>query len=277
MPVSSLMMPAVDEERVFRALSDSHRRELLDLLFQRDGQTLSELDAHLPMTRFGTMKHLRMLESAGLVLTRREGRKKLHFLNPEPIRTIHQHWISKYAGGASKSPDAHAHAHSNGSSHAPSAGKLGAEATPLRHAYEVFVRTSPEVLWDAITRPVLCGPLQGLRVEGEWGPGSRLMFVTPQGRRAAEGTVLHAAPPSLLVHSFSALWNDAVTPEPPHKVTWTVKAMGPVCRLQVEHDGFPAVSETLQAMRAGTSPILNGIKTLIETGQPLPFRNLGEE
>lgn len=109
MPGSSLMMGAVEveEERVFRALSDSHRRELLDLLLEHDGQTLSELDSHLPMTRFGTMKHLRMLEAAGLVLTRRDGRKKLHYLNPQPIRAIYERWISKYAGERPRSPDPH--------------------------------------------------------------------------------------------------------------------------------------------------------------------------
>ena len=78
------------------------------------------------------------------------------------------------------------------------------------------------------------------------------------------------------MHSFSALWNDRVAPEPPHKVTWTAKEMGPVCRLLVEHEGFAGETETLRAMRLGTSPILNGIKTLIETGQPLPFRSLPE-
>ena len=81
----------------FKALADPTRRFLLDLLFERDGRTLSELEAELPeMTRFGVMKHLRVLEDAGLVVTRREGREKLHFLNPVPIRLIHDRWIDKY-------------------------------------------------------------------------------------------------------------------------------------------------------------------------------------
>src|SRR3954454_22086427 len=85
-----------DEDRVFKALGDPTRRFLLDLLFQSDGRTLTELESELEMTRFGVMKHLRVLEDAGLVVTRRQGREKLHFLNPVPIRLIHDRWIDKY-------------------------------------------------------------------------------------------------------------------------------------------------------------------------------------
>jgi DNA-binding transcriptional ArsR family regulator len=86
----------VDDGRVFKALADSTRRLLLDRLYGRDGQTLTELESQLEMTRFGVMKHLRVLEEAGLVTTRRSGREKLHFLNPVPIRLIHDRWIDKY-------------------------------------------------------------------------------------------------------------------------------------------------------------------------------------
>jgi DNA-binding transcriptional ArsR family regulator len=85
-----------DDNRVFKALADPTRRFLLDLLFSRDGRTLTELESELEMTRFGVMKHLRVLEDAGLVVTRRSGREKLHFLNPVPIRLIHDRWIDKY-------------------------------------------------------------------------------------------------------------------------------------------------------------------------------------
>jgi DNA-binding transcriptional ArsR family regulator len=87
----------VDDNRVFKALADPTRRFLLDLLFEREGRTLTELEAKVDMTRIGVMKHLRLLEEAGLVITRRSGREKLHFLNPVPIRLIHDRWISKYA------------------------------------------------------------------------------------------------------------------------------------------------------------------------------------
>jgi len=90
---------ADDDDRVFKALADPTRRRLLDRLFERDGLTLTRLESELAMTRFGVMKHLRVLEDAGLVVTRRSGREKLHFLNPVPIRLIHDRWIDKYTAG----------------------------------------------------------------------------------------------------------------------------------------------------------------------------------
>jgi DNA-binding transcriptional ArsR family regulator len=91
-----MLRPSVDDDRVFKALADPTRRFLLDRLFARDGRTLTELESELEMSRFGVMKHLRILEDAGLVVTRRSGREKLHFLNPMPIRLIHDRWIDKY-------------------------------------------------------------------------------------------------------------------------------------------------------------------------------------
>src|SRR3954452_20618946 len=88
-----------DDDRVFKALADPTRRFLLDLLFTREGRTLTELESEVAMTRFGVAKHLRVLEEAGLVVVRRAGREKLHFLNPVPIRLIHDRWIDKYAEG----------------------------------------------------------------------------------------------------------------------------------------------------------------------------------
>ena len=95
MTIWSRILGGVDE--VFKALADPTRRELLDALFAEDGQTLTALEARLPMTRFGVMKHLKVLEQAGLVVTRKQGREKLHYLNPVPIRLIHDRWVSKYA------------------------------------------------------------------------------------------------------------------------------------------------------------------------------------
>jgi DNA-binding transcriptional ArsR family regulator len=89
-------LPGVDDNLVFKALADPTRRFLLDLLFEREGRTLTELESQVDMTRIGVMKHLRLLEEAGLVVTRRSGREKLHFLNPVPIRLIHDRWIDKY-------------------------------------------------------------------------------------------------------------------------------------------------------------------------------------
>jgi DNA-binding transcriptional ArsR family regulator len=93
---SHIVLDVADDDRVFKALADPTRRFLLDMLYTRDGRTLTELESELEMTRFGVMKHLRILEDAGLITTRKEGREKRHFLNPVPIRLIHDRWIDKY-------------------------------------------------------------------------------------------------------------------------------------------------------------------------------------
>src|SRR6266498_2268127 len=124
---------------VFRALADPTRRNLLDELFRQDGQTLSALERRLPMTRFGVMKHLKVLEAAGLVTTKRRGREKLHFLNPVPIRLVHDRWVSKYAE--------------------PWAATLSGLKTrlesPMEKVFEIYIKTTPERLWEAITDDAL--------------------------------------------------------------------------------------------------------------------------
>src|SRR5260370_25701990 len=126
-----------DDDRVFKALADATRRFLLDLLFTRDGRTLTELESELEMTRFGVMKHLRVLEDAGLVVTRRSGREKLHYLNPVPIRLVHDRWVNKYTEGwAAGLADL----------------KRDMEAN-VEKVFEIYIRTTPEQLWRAITDP----------------------------------------------------------------------------------------------------------------------------
>ena len=122
---------------VFRALADPTRRALLDELFREDGQTPGALVEGFAMSRFGVMKHLKLLEEAGLVVTRRRGREKLHFLNPVPIRLVHDRWVSKYAE--------------------PWAAALSdlkqRLETPMEKVFEIYIRTTPERLWEAITDP----------------------------------------------------------------------------------------------------------------------------
>jgi DNA-binding transcriptional ArsR family regulator len=130
----------MDTDAVFKALADPTRRALLDQLFKRDGQTLGALGRRLTMTRFGVMKHLRVLEDARLITTRRSGREKLHFLNPVPIRQIHDRWIDKYT--------------------APWAAMLTGlkrdlEEGLMEKVFEIYIKTTPERLWQAITDPAL--------------------------------------------------------------------------------------------------------------------------
>src|SRR3954447_7167767 len=125
---------------VFRALADPTRRSLLDELFKQDGQTLSALERRLPMTRFGVMKHLKVLEEAGLLVARERGREKLHFLNPVPIRLVHDRWVSKYA-----EPWA-----------ATLTGlKQSLEEAAMEKVFEIYIKTTPERLWEAITDPAM--------------------------------------------------------------------------------------------------------------------------
>src|SRR6266849_9215815 len=125
---------------VFKALADPTRRSLLDQLFRKDGQTLSALEGRLPMTRFGVMKHLKQLEEARLVVTKRRGREKLHFLNPVPIRLVHDRWVSKYAEPwvATLSDLKH-----------------NLEDATMEKVFEIYIKTTPERLWQAITDPAL--------------------------------------------------------------------------------------------------------------------------
>src|SRR5919201_2301900 len=143
---------------VFRALADPTRRSLLDELFKEDGQTLSALQERLPMTRFGVMKHLRVLEEAHLVTTRKRGREKLHFLNPVPIQLVHDRWVSKYA-----EPWA-----------ATLTGlKRRLEDKPMEKVFEIYIKTTPERLWEAITDGDMRAKYSfGVVVESDWKPGS---------------------------------------------------------------------------------------------------------
>src|SRR5919202_344047 len=147
------MLPSMDE--VFRALADPTRRSLLDELFAEDGQTLSALEGRLPMTRFGVMKHLKVLEEANLVVTKRRGREKLHFLNPVPIRLVHDRWVSKYA-----EPWAAA---LSGLKH-----DLEEERT-MEKVFEIYIKTTPERLWEAITSSAMRPKSTvGVRGDNHW-------------------------------------------------------------------------------------------------------------
>src|SRR4051812_36663956 len=141
------MVSRVDE--VFRALADPTRRALLDELFRADGQTLGALEARFDMTRFGVMKHLRLLEEAGLVVTRKHGREKHHFLNPVPIRLVHDRWVSKYAepwaaGLSGLKRDLE---------NTMTEPMTDTATDTMEKVFEIYIRTTPERLWEAITDP----------------------------------------------------------------------------------------------------------------------------
>src|SRR5262249_14437826 len=137
----------MEDEQVFRALADPSRRLLLDRLFERDGRTLMELQSQLAMTRFGVMKHLRVLEEAGLITTRKVGREKLHYLNPVPIQLLADRWIGKYAAArVSALIDLKTILEGRDTMTVPS-------ATRPKQVYHVFINASPERVWEALTKP----------------------------------------------------------------------------------------------------------------------------
>jgi uncharacterized protein YndB with AHSA1/START domain len=240
-------------DAVFRALADPTRRSLLDELYREDGQTLSALERRLPMTRIGVMKHLRVLEEAGLVTTKRHGREKHHFLNAVPIRLVHDRWVSKYAE--------------------PWAATLSGLKTRLEDTmekvFEIYIKTTPERLWEAITDPELRQQYSfGVGVVSDWTPGSRYEAVHPQAPGPiSEGENLEVDPPRRLVQSFNALWSDDVKSEGTSRVTWEIEPVGDSCRLVVTHDQLrDGVNDQIYG---GWPQILSGLKTLLETGETL--------
>jgi uncharacterized protein YndB with AHSA1/START domain/DNA-binding transcriptional ArsR family regulator len=238
-------------DEVFRALSDPTRRSLLDELFRADGQTLSALEARLPMTRFGVMKHLRVLERAGLVVSRRRGREKLHYLNPVPIRLVHDRWVSKYA--------------------APWAASLSdlkhdLERRTMEKVFEIYIKTTPERLWKAITEPVERAKYNfGAAVFSDWRIGSHFTVGARGGSvLLGEGEILECDPPLRLVQTMVALWSDEVKAEGPSRITWEIEPVGDSCRLTVIHDQLREGANP--QLYGGWMMVLSGLKTLLETG-----------
>ena len=205
------------------------------------------------MSRFGVMKHLKVLEEAGLVVTRRRGREKLHFLNPVPIRLVHYRWVSKYAE------------------------PWVATLSDLKHelektmekVYEIYIRTTPEQLWEAITDPEIRSKYNfGAGVRSEWTPGARLEMGSPNaGGLLGEGEVIEIDPPRRLVHTMTALWGEDVKAEGASRVTWEIEPVGDSCRLLVTHD---QMRDGANAQIYGGWPmILSGLKTWLECGELL--------
>jgi uncharacterized protein YndB with AHSA1/START domain/DNA-binding transcriptional ArsR family regulator len=242
-------------DAVFRALADPTRRSLLDELYREDGQTLTALEGRCPMTRFGVMKHLKQLEEAGLVVTRRRGREKHHFLNPVPIRLVHDRWVSKYAEPWAA---------------ALSGLKHRLEEQGMEKVFEIYIKTTPERLWEAITDPEMRSKYTfGVRTSSDWTPGSRYEASAGDGAvPISEGENLEVDPPRRLVQTFTALWSDDVKSEGTSRVTWEIAAIADdSCRLTVTHDQLREGAN--EELYGGWPMILSGLKTLLETGELL--------
>jgi DNA-binding transcriptional ArsR family regulator/uncharacterized protein YndB with AHSA1/START domain len=254
------MGPVDDMARIFRALGDPSRRLLLDRLFDRDGQTLGELCGHLPeMTRFGVMRHLDVLEGAGLIETRRIGREKRHYLNPVPIRLVADRWIGKFA--------------------APVVGRMAAlkhdlEAAPMLapdHVYSVLIRATPDRVWQAITDGVETERYYyNTRVESEWSIGGRIAYAYPDGSVAADGEVIEIDPGRRVLMTFHPRWSPEIEAEGPVRMTWQVESAGDgLTKLTVVTSGMRDGGVIQAEFGAGIEYIVSGLKTWVETGETM--------
>jgi DNA-binding transcriptional ArsR family regulator len=240
-------------DRVFKALADPTRRQVLDELFREDGQSLGSIEERFPMTRFGVMKHLRVLEDAGLVVVRRRGREKIHFLNPVPIRLVHDRWVSKYT-----EPWA-----------AALSGLKARLESNVEKVYEIYIKSTPERLWNAITDPAIRAKYNfGATAVSEWTPGSRIELTVPgPAMLLGEGEILEIDRPRRLVHTMTALWSEEVKAEGVSRVTWEIEQVEDSCRLVLTHDQLREGGS--EEIYGGWPMILSGLKTWLETGEQL--------
>ncbi len=261
-------------EDVFRALADPTRRQLLDDLNRRAGQTLRQLCEGMEMSRQSVSKHLAVLEEAGLVTTLRRGREKLHYLNAAPINDIAERWISRYHRGRAE---------------ALSDLKRALEEKQMddnAFVYTTFIKTTPERLWQALTEPAFTRRYwQGIEYESEWKAGSSMTLRRPPDLEVAdpEQVVLEADPYRRLSytwHTFSEEWARAfnvdeefrarVAAEPRSKVTFDIEDLGGSVKLTVVHEGFGPGSLVRESVSGGWPAVLSNLKTLLETGDVLP-------
>lgn len=244
---------------LFKALNDPARRVLLDRLRARDGQTLTELEAALPgMTRFGVMKHLRVLEAAGLVTARKAGRFRHHYLNPVPLIEALDRWIEPFR----LRPAAEALIALKSTLETPM------DAKPA-HVLRTYIRCTPESLWAALTAPegyaafnALCAGARGRLAA----PGDRLDLLDPAGGVMLSHRVTAADPPRRLEITFEPAW--AGPGMAASRCRYLIDPAGPDCRLTVEHFDLPAGQEGIEG---GWVRMLSGLKTWIETGAPARF------
>ena len=255
---SYLHIERVDGDEVFRALADPTRRALLDRLRERNGQTLGELCEPLDMARQSATQHLDVLAAANLVSTVRQGREKLHYLNPVPLWEIQERWIGKFERPRLS---------------ALSAIKRRAEedimANRLSYVYVTYIESSPELVWKALTDANLTAQYWGHSNVSDWQAGVPWEHLRTDGSGIADviGTVLESEPPRRLALTFDA--PGSTPPEGPSKVTFDIEPYHENVRYTVTHENL-ADDDALQAVSAGWPAVCANLKSLLETGHVLP-------
>jgi uncharacterized protein YndB with AHSA1/START domain/DNA-binding transcriptional ArsR family regulator len=257
---------------VFRAMADPTRRLLLDRLFGAGGQSLGELSAAVQgISRFAVMKHVRILESAGLIVTRKIGRKRLHYLNPVPVQLVHERWVSKYTRRGAAALGLLKSVLEERTAPPP-------VAQAPRQIYQIYIRATPEQIWHAITRPEFTARyFHGSRVETDGKVGTPIRHHAPDGVFLwSDDVILESDPPRRLVQTWRALYDPELAEEPPSRVTWEIEPQAEgITKLTVVHDNLEHAPKTAAHVAGGWMFILSGLKTLLETGEPLSERSTG--
>jgi uncharacterized protein YndB with AHSA1/START domain/DNA-binding transcriptional ArsR family regulator len=241
-------------DAVFKALSDPTRRKLLDTLRDKGGQTLTELEQGLGMTRFGVMKHLKVLEAASLVVTRKGGRFKFHYLNAAPIQEVADRWIAPYQKPFARfALDMKTRLESK-----------AAMADKPDFVLETYIRTTPKELWAALVTPEISSQYYyGGRVQADLRVGGRFNYLTPEGDVNLDGEIVEIVPEKKLVTTFIPKWApDGETT----RVAYEIEQMGDICKLTLTHYDY---EKSRAGVESGWPRIMSALKTLLETGQPL--------
>ncbi len=251
------------ENEIFKALADPSRRTLLDLLHASDGRTLNDLCTPLEMSRFGVMKHLNILEEAGLITTRKVGREKLHYLNAVPIRQLYDRWVSKYA---------EPWAIELTSLQNELERETNMETKP-RHVNRIAIKATPEQVWQALTDPAKTSKFWfNCSIRSSWEIGTPFELRDLEGTSKAEGILLAIDPPRKLVMSWKFLLFPDTASESPSRITWEIDSHAEysgVTLVTVVHDEFEQAATTAKILENGLPFVLSGMKTLLETGSTL--------
>ncbi len=251
-------------DAIFKALSDGTRRKLLDMLHVKDGQTLTELESQLGMSRFGVMKHLNALEAARLVVTHKVGRFKYHYLNAAPLQAVVDRWIEPLTQQPLTRAVLDLKARLEGE-----LTMVTTVETKPDFLLETFIRTTPEKLWDALTNGEMTRLyyIAGARLTGDIRTGGKYQYLKPDGEPMVSGVVIEADPPRRLEMSFYSHWLGE--PQTPSRNVYEIEQRGELCKLTILHFDLPPGLEGVKT--DGWSRVAAGLKSLLETGRPLEF------
>jgi DNA-binding transcriptional ArsR family regulator len=251
-------------DAIFKALSDDTRRKLLDMLREHDGQTLTELEAELGMTRFGVMKHLKVLEEASLVVTRKSGRFKYHYLNAVPLQTVIDRWIEPLVQKPMSRMALDLKAQLEGSETMT----LNTKEAKPDFVLQTFIKTTREELWDALTKPELVKQYHfaGAVPDKTKKQGERVEYILPDGSTMLALTIVDEEPGKRLDMTFDPKWEEGE--DELSRCVYEIDEVGDVCRLTILHFN---VTPKLEGVREGWSRIAASLKSFVETGQGISY------